>query len=113
MSEYTELQTQIAALQKRADAILQAERQAAIETINELVTTFAIARSEIRFAGASTADRHPSATTTRKPHSSAGTTVPPRFRDAKGNTWAGRGMQPKWLREALEAGEKIEAFRVD
>lgn len=27
-------------------------------------------------------------------------------------TWTGRGSQPRWLREALEAGGNIETFRV-
>lgn len=112
MSEYTELQSQIAALQKRADAILFAERQAAIKTINELVASFAILRSEIGFAGASTAGNHPQTNATRKPHPSAGRSVPPRFRDAQGNSWSGRGMQPKWLREALAAGATLDSLRV-
>ena len=113
MSEYTELQSQIAVLQKRADAILLVERHAAIKTINELVASFAILRSEITFAGASTAGSHPQSNATRKPHPSAGQTVPPRFRDARGNTWAGRGMQPKWLREALAAGATLDSLRVE
>ena len=113
MSEYTELQSQIAALQKRADAILLAERQAAIETINELVSSFAILRTEISFAGASPAGGRRRANATRKSHPSAGQTVPPRFRDTHGNTWAGRGMQPQWIREALAAGATIDSFRVE
>ena len=113
MSEYTELQSQIAALQKRANAILLVERQAAIQTVNELVATFAILRSEIRFAGTASAGSHRPVNATRKPHPSAGQTVPPRFRDAHGNTWAGRGMQPKWLREALAAGATLDSLRVE
>lgn len=113
MSEYTDLQSQIAALQKRADAIVLAERSAAIKTINELVASFAILRSEIRFAGTASAGSHRQANAARKPHPSAGQTVPPRFRDARGNTWAGRCMQPKWLREALAAGATLDSLRVE
>lgn len=113
MSEYAELQTQIAALQKRADAILLAERQAAVKTINELVAAFAIVRSEIRFSAVSSAASHPQTNAARKPHPSAGQSVPPRFRDTLGNRWSGRGMQPKWLREAIAAGAAIESFRID
>lgn len=113
MSEYTELQSEIAALQKRADAALLAERHAAIKTINELVAAFLILRSEIKFAGVSAVNKRQQVNTMRKPHPSAGKSVPPRFRDAKDNTWAGRGMQPKWLREALAAGATLERFRVE
>src|SRR5215472_16941574 len=38
--------------------------------------------------------------------------VPIKYRDKKGNTWAGRGAQPVWLREKLKAGAKLEDFAV-
>jgi DNA-binding protein H-NS len=31
---------------------------------------------------------------------------------ATGDTWSGRGLQPKWLKAALAAGRKIEDFSV-
>jgi DNA-binding protein H-NS len=41
-----------------------------------------------------------------------GTKVPVKYRDKQGNTWAGRGAQPVWLREKLKAGAKLEDFAV-
>jgi len=41
-----------------------------------------------------------------------GRKVPVKFRDGAGNTWAGRGAQPRWLREKLKAGAKLEDFAV-
>jgi DNA-binding protein H-NS len=41
-----------------------------------------------------------------------GLKVPPKYRDKEGNTWAGRGAQPVWLREKLKAGSKLEDFAV-
>jgi DNA-binding protein H-NS len=35
-----------------------------------------------------------------------------KYRDKSGNTWAGRGAQPVWLREKLKAGAKLEEFAV-
>jgi DNA-binding protein H-NS len=35
-----------------------------------------------------------------------------KYRDSEGNTWAGRGAQPVWLREKLKAGSKLEDFAV-
>ena len=35
-----------------------------------------------------------------------------KYRDREGNTWAGRGAQPVWLREKLKAGAKLEDFAV-
>jgi DNA-binding protein H-NS len=36
-----------------------------------------------------------------------------KYRDKSGNTWAGRGAQPVWLREKLKDGAKLEDFAVD
>ena len=41
-----------------------------------------------------------------------GRKVPIKYRDKQGNTWAGRGAQPVWLREKLKAGAKLEDFAV-
>jgi DNA-binding protein H-NS len=41
-----------------------------------------------------------------------GTKVPVKYRDKEGNTWAGRGAQPVWLREKLKTGAKLEDFAV-
>jgi|GraSoi2013_100cm_1033763.scaffolds.fasta_scaffold56627_2 DNA-binding protein H-NS len=35
-----------------------------------------------------------------------------KYRDKSGNTWAGRGATPIWLRDKLKAGAKLEAFAV-
>jgi hypothetical protein len=42
-----------------------------------------------------------------------GRKVPVKYRDRAGNTWAGRGAQPVWLREKLKAGAKLEDFAVE
>lgn len=38
--------------------------------------------------------------------------IPPKYRDAHGNTWSGRGFQPVWLRTAIAAGASLESFRI-
>jgi DNA-binding protein H-NS len=42
-----------------------------------------------------------------------GRKVPVKYRDRAGNTWAGRGAQPVWLREKIKAGAKLEDFAVE
>ena len=42
-----------------------------------------------------------------------GRKVAVKYRDRSGNTWAGRGAQPVWLRYKLKAGAKLEDFAVD
>jgi len=41
-----------------------------------------------------------------------GRRVAVKYRDKSGNTWAGRGAQPVWLRERLKDGAKLEDFAV-
>jgi DNA-binding protein H-NS len=41
-----------------------------------------------------------------------GRKVAVKYRDHEGNTWAGRGAQPVWLREKVKAGAKLEDFAV-
>jgi DNA-binding protein H-NS len=36
----------------------------------------------------------------------------PKYRDSKGNTWTGRGLQPAWLKEALGEGRDIDEFAI-
>lgn len=49
----------------------------------------------------------------KKRHSPlAGVKVPPKYADKVGNTWTGRGIMPKWLREATKGGKKSEDFLI-
>lgn len=38
--------------------------------------------------------------------------VAAKYQDGSGNTWSGRGSQPRWLKEALAKGEKLETFAI-
>jgi DNA-binding protein H-NS len=43
-----------------------------------------------------------------------GVKVKPKYRDAKtGDTWAGRGVQPRWLTAALKGGKKLDDYLID
>jgi DNA-binding protein H-NS len=42
-----------------------------------------------------------------------GRKVPIKYRDKSGNTWAGRGAQPRWLTAAIKAGAKQDDFLVN
>jgi len=48
-----------------------------------------------------------------KKKSLQGRKVPIKYRDKAGNTWAGRGAQPRWLTAAIKAGAKRDDFLVD
>jgi DNA-binding protein H-NS len=43
-----------------------------------------------------------------------GVKVKPKYRDAStGDTWAGRGVQPRWLTAALKSGKKLGDYLID
>jgi DNA-binding protein H-NS len=43
-----------------------------------------------------------------------GVKVKPKYRNAKtGETWAGRGVLPRWLRAALKSGKMLDSFLID
>jgi DNA-binding protein H-NS len=42
-----------------------------------------------------------------------GRKIPAKYRDRSGNTWAGRGAMPVWLRDKIKAGAKLQDFAVD
>ena len=49
----------------------------------------------------------------KKKKSLAGRKVAAKYRDPKSKvTWAGRGAQPVWMREAIKAGKKPEDFLI-
>jgi DNA-binding protein H-NS len=41
-----------------------------------------------------------------------GSKVPPKYRGPAGETWAGRGVKPRWLTALLGEGHSIEEFSV-
>ena len=43
-----------------------------------------------------------------------GVKVKPKYRDPRtGDTWAGRGVQPRWLTAALKTGKKRDDYLID
>jgi DNA-binding protein H-NS len=49
----------------------------------------------------------------RRPSPLLGSKVPPKYRGPNGETWAGRGAVPRWLRAlAGQSSRKMKKFRV-
>ena len=42
-----------------------------------------------------------------------GKKVAPKYRGPDGETWAGRGATPRWLKAAIKEGKKLEEFLID
>ena len=106
MSEYEAIQAQIAELQRKAASIRAAERASALTKIKSLMATFDIKVQELSGKVSS------SVAAPRTKKTSQGQKVPPKYRDAAGNVWSGRGLKPRWLRDALANGAKAESFLI-
>lgn len=99
--DYEKLLAEIATLQAKADEIRAGKRAEAIQTVNRLVAQFEIKSREVRFRMAQP---------TKAAVSDGRSTVAPRYADGQGNTWSGRGKQPRWLRDGLAGGRTIESY---
>ena len=42
----------------------------------------------------------------------AGKTIAAKYKDGAGNSWTGRGSQPRWLKAALEGGKQLDQFLI-
>lgn len=105
MATLAEIRAQIAALQQQADEILTHERANVVAQIRQQIVDFGISATELGFTVLPPAPAR----------GSAGIAVEKTVKYRRGNdTWSGgRGPKPKWVQEALAAGEDIEQYRVD
>ncbi|MBI3381987.1 MAG: H-NS histone family protein [Aquabacterium sp.] len=111
MSNYQELLAQKAALEKQAADLekqlqdaRRAERAGVIAQIKSLLAEHGLTVADLGLkpgkpAGGGSA--------------SAGRKVAPKYRNAQtGETWTGRGLQPKWVQAAVASGKKLEDFAI-
>lgn len=102
MSSLQDLLDRKAALEKEIEATRKHERAEAISQIRALMTQYDLTATDLNSKAA-----------TKSAGASKGGKVAVKFRNtATGDTWSGRGLQPKWLKAALAAGRKVEDFAV-
>ena len=98
MASLQELLAQRAALDAQISETTDRQRADAIAQVKTLMADF----------GLTTADL-----SSRTPKVAKVSKVAVKYRNqATGETWSGRGLQPKWLKAAINAGAKIEEFHV-
>jgi DNA-binding protein H-NS len=113
---YAQLVKQIDTLSRQAEAIKRQEKDGVIARIKEAIAVYELSASDLGLTGARAARRTRVAGATRGTKRKAGRTrgdAVVKFRDEAGNTWGGRGPRPRWLREALQAGKRLEEFAVN
>ena len=102
MSTLKELLDRKAALDKEIESTRREEHANAIAKIKALMQEHGLSLADI----SSKAPGRPSSAT-------KGAKVAAKYRNkATGETWSGRGLQPKWLKAALASGRKLDEFAV-
>lgn len=110
---YSQLQAEIEKLQESAKAIRAKEAADVIQKIKSAIQAYELTPEDL--FGTSKPGRTASKAASsgkRAPSKLIGTKLPIKYRDETGNTWTGRGMQPRWLKTALESGRKLEDFSI-
>jgi DNA-binding protein H-NS len=99
MTSVSELLAQKAAIEQQIAEAQRAERSDAVAKVRALMSEYGLTLADL-----STKSAAPKRT---------GAKVAPKYRDtATGDTWSGRGLQPKWLKQALASGKKISDFAI-
>ena len=98
MASLKDLMAQRAALDQQIQETTSRERSDAIAKVKALMSDYGLTVSDLRM-------RAPKAATVSK--------VAAKYRNkATGETWSGRGLQPKWLKAAIAGGAKLQDFVV-
>lgn len=109
-----QIEKQIQALQREAEAIKASEKSGVVARIKEAVLHYGITAAELGLSvgGATGTRKARGPYKLRKAGKSAEKKSPvAKYRDDAGHSWSGRGPKPKWFKAALEAGKKLEDLK--
>ena len=126
-----QIREQIASLQEKEKVLLSREVSNVVDRIREAIAYYSLTPAQL-FQEKSSSQRARRAAATRSTRSAnrrgvaarqantsmsapspfKGKKIAVKYRDQDGNTWTGRGSQPRWLRAALTTGKKVEDFLI-
>lgn len=102
MATLNELLAQKAALEKQIIDTQREEKAGAIAQVKALMAQYGLTMADLGTRASVAAPKKRSGGTGK---------VAPKYRNpATGDTWTGRGLQPKWLKAALGTGSKLSDF---
>lgn len=105
LAQKAALEKQQAELEKQLEEARKAERADVIAQIRNLMSQHGLTLADL---GGKGAGGKPS-----KAGAGSGRKVAPKYRNAAtGETWTGRGLQPKWVKDALAAGRKLDDMAI-
>jgi len=99
MPSLTDLLAQKAALEKQIAQTQRDEREKAISQVRALMSEYGLTAADLG----------------QRPGKKVrtGAKVAAKYRNkASGETWSGRGLQPRWLKAALATGKRLSDFAI-
>ncbi len=118
MNNLIELQSQIEKLQKQAAELKAKEFNSTVADIKAKMQAFGITVKDLTdkrskgAKGAKTAKAAKSGTDKTRKSKVAGKPVAAKFKGPNGESWSGRGLQPKWLSALIAQGRNKTDFAV-
>ena len=112
----TRIQEQIDKLQRRAHVIRSKEIAGVIKRMQTAIQHYNLTAEDV-FGKSPTKRKEANVSNSRaqvasRTRPAKRKPVAVKYRDDQGNTWTGRGSQPRWLVASLKAGKKIGDFTV-
>lgn len=104
-----ELQSVITKAQKELEKKKSKENKAVIAEIKKLAASIGLSVTLTEKGSKATAPAKKAS-----PKKSTRAKVPPKYRNPAdaSQTWTGRGLKPKWLQAALQAGGSLDDFKI-
>lgn len=100
METLEDIQRHIAELQQKAEEMRRQELASVIADIKDKMATYGISIEDL--------------TKTKGPRKTGESKVKAKYRDpATGKQWTGRGVMPRWMKDALENGASKEDYLIE
>lgn len=103
MASLKDLLAQRAALEQQIAETQERERADAIAKVKNLMSEYGLTVADLTARSAKSSNNN----------SAKASKVAAKYRNqATGETWSGRGLQPKWLKAAISGGAKLDDFAI-
>ena len=128
---YTQLQEQIAQLQRAADALMAKEAAAVVGRIKLAIAHYGLTPDDLFGLSAAKAPKAPRASKALNAAKAAKAPpaqvvkpvkpikavkkapTPPKYRDEAGNAWTGNGKRPRWFLAAMASGKTPKDLEIN
>jgi DNA-binding protein H-NS len=116
---YAQMIAQIEELKKQTEKTRKEVFSSVVKAIKAQIAAYSITAEDLGLSNATPKVRregkkaaHKRGRKARSKRSATVKKVAPKYRDKAGNTWSGRGKQPKWVVAALASGSSLDSMLI-